>query len=52
VCLPWGDLAGQNWSLTGRLGEYRFSRAGDELAREGSCVALEGWASRLLALEI
>ena len=49
--LPWDDLAGRTWSLDDRLSEDCFKRSGDELAREGFCVALEGWGSRFLALE-
>ncbi|MGO9498856.1 MAG: alpha-amylase [Solirubrobacteraceae bacterium] len=51
VRLPWGDLAGRTWSLDDRLSEDCFKRSGEELAREGFCVALDGWESRLLSLE-
>jgi hypothetical protein len=49
VRLPWGDLAGRTWQLADRLGEARFERDGDELARDGLYVALDGWASHFLA---
>ena len=51
VRLPWDDLAGRTWRLADRLSDDSFKRPGDELAREGFCVALDGWESRLLALE-
>ena len=51
VRLPWRDLAGRTWSLADQLSEDRFTRSGDELAREGYRVTLDGWGSRFLALE-
>ena len=51
VRLPWRDLAGRTWSLADRLREDRFTRSGDELARDGYRVTLDGWGSRFLALE-
>ena len=51
VWLPWDDLPGRTWRLADRLSDDSFKRPGDELAREGFCVALEAWESRLLALE-
>ena len=51
VRLPWRDLDGQTWSLADQLSEDRFTRSGDELAREGYRVTLDGWGCRFLALE-
>ena len=45
------DLAGRTWGLADRLSEDRFTCSGDELAREGLRVTLDGWGSRFLALE-
>ena len=51
VRLPWRDLAGRTWGLADRLSEDRFICSGDELARDGLWVTLDGWGSRFLALE-
>jgi hypothetical protein len=51
VRLPWRDLAGRTWSLADQLSEERLACSGDELAREGLHVTLDGWGSRFLALE-
>jgi hypothetical protein len=51
VRLPWRDLSGRTWSLADPLSEKRFTCSGNELAREGLGVTLDGWGSRFLALE-
>jgi glycosidase len=51
VWLPWDDLAGRTWRLADRLSADSFKRSGDELARDGFCVALDAWKAHLLALE-
>ena len=48
VHLPWDDLAGRDWALTDRLSGARFTRGGDELAREGLYVALDPWGFHFL----
>jgi hypothetical protein len=50
VRLAWPDLGADGWQLSDRLDGPSFERAGDELAAEGLCVALEPWASHFLAL--
>jgi hypothetical protein len=50
VRLPWADLAGWTWRLEDRLAPERFERAGDELARSGLYVALDGWGYYFMAL--
>jgi len=50
VHLPWGDLAGQAWTLTDRLDGQRFERDGDALVADGLYVGLEPWRSHFLAL--
>ncbi len=52
VRLPWRDLAGRAWGFADQLSEDRFICSGDELARAGLRVTLDGWGSRFLALEI
>jgi glycosidase len=51
VWLPWDDLTGWTWRLTDRLGAGSVDHSGDELARSGLGVALDGWEARLLAVE-
>ena len=51
VRLPWDDLAGRTWSLADRLTDGRVEHSGDTLATDGLCVNLDGWGSRLLAVE-
>src|SRR3954454_16858392 len=50
VELPWPDLGGRGWTLSDRLGAARFDRDGDDLAREGLYVGLDGWGGHFLAL--
>ncbi|MGA2924713.1 MAG: alpha-amylase family glycosyl hydrolase [Solirubrobacteraceae bacterium] len=49
VRLPWEDLAGREWTLTDRLADARYERAGDALAADGLYVALDAWGTHLLA---
>ena len=51
VWLPWGDLPGRTWRFADRLSGDSYHRSGEELARHGLCVGLEGWEARFLALE-
>jgi alpha amylase-like protein len=51
VRLPWDDLRGRSWTLSDRLGDERFERAGDELADAGLYVGLGPWESHLLAFD-
>jgi glycosidase len=51
VWSPWGDLAGRTWRLADRLGADSVDRSGDELGRDGLCVALDGWDARFYSLE-
>jgi Alpha amylase, catalytic domain len=51
VRLPWNDLAGRTWSLADRLSDDRVNHSGDRLVTDGLCVNLDGWGSRLLAVE-
>jgi hypothetical protein len=48
---PWGDLPGRTWRLADRLSDATYERAGEELASQGFCVALDAWESRLLTIE-
>jgi Alpha amylase, catalytic domain len=51
VRLAWADVAGRTWRVADRLSQERFTRSGDELARDGLRVALDSWESRFLVLE-
>jgi hypothetical protein len=50
VHVPWDGVSGHTWELRDRLSGTRFERDGDELAAEGLYVALDPWASHVLAL--
>jgi hypothetical protein len=49
VHVPWTDLGGEAWELHDLLSEAVFERDGDELTGDGLYVALDPWASHLLA---
>ena len=50
VRLPWTGLAQTTWELNDEITGQRFTRAGDELAGDGLYVALDPWATNLLAI--
>ena len=50
VRLPWTGLAQTTWELSDEITGQRFTRAGDELAGDGLYVALDPWATNILAI--
>ncbi|MBN1964814.1 MAG: alpha-amylase, partial [Anaerolineae bacterium] len=43
IHLPWGDLAGRQWTFTDLLGGDSYTRDGDELDERGLYVGLGAW---------
>jgi hypothetical protein len=50
VRLPWTDLSGRNVNLTDLLDGAVYSRAGDELTRDGLYVARPAWGVHVLVV--
>ncbi len=50
VGLPWTGLAQRTRELIDQLSGQRFTRAGDELAKDGLYVALDPWAASIFAI--
>jgi len=50
VRLPWRDLAGRTWGFVDQLSDECFTCSGDEMARDGLPVTLDGWGFRFLSV--
>ncbi|OIJ64419.1 alpha-amylase [Streptomyces mangrovisoli] len=50
VGLPFDDLRGREWTLSGLLDDSVYARSGDELAQSGLFVSLEPWHWHVLSV--